>query len=74
MPTIKDYQLYAETAFAAYAAQLGIGNGNVDFYKRAGMADLQAQKFDSSWQVLGQQELSDGFSAVLFQRVDSQGE
>lgn len=37
------------------------------------MAHTQAQHFDASWVVLGQQDLTDGFSAVLFQPVDSQG-
>jgi len=38
------------------------------------MSPSQAQRFDAHWQVLGQQELWDGFSAVLFQPVDSAGQ
>lgn len=72
MPTISDYQKYAETAFGAYALGLVVGQGNLSRYVDADMAVPQAQKFDASWQVLGQQDLSDGFSAVLFQKVDAQ--
>ena len=38
------------------------------------MAHAQALQFDASWQVLGQQDLWDGFSAALFQPVDSNGQ
>ncbi|MEZ5615815.1 MAG: calcium-binding protein [Rhodocyclaceae bacterium] len=37
------------------------------------MAHTQSQRFDEGWVVLGQQDLGDGFSAVLFQPVDEQG-
>ena len=74
MPSISDYFKYAETAFAAYAFDLAIGKGNISKYIAAEMTSSQAQRFDAAWQVLGQQELWDGFSAVLLQPVDAQGE
>jgi len=74
MPTITDYLKYAETAFASYATNLVLGHGNTDAYRRvAGMASIQAQNFDATWNILGQQDLSDGFSAVLMQQVDAIG-
>lgn len=74
MPTISDYLKYAETSFAAYASNLTLGRGNASEYENnADMAHTQAQRFDASWMVLGQQDLGDGFSAVLFQPVDDQG-
>jgi len=74
MPNASDYLRYAETAFAAYAENLALGsNVNLVAYRRADMPSAQAERFDENWQVLGQQELWDGFSAVLFQPVDSQG-
>ncbi|PNU18532.1 hypothetical protein C2E25_17195 [Geothermobacter hydrogeniphilus] len=73
MPTINDYLNLAETAFASYASNLRIGNGNALEYERAVMTKTQATRFDASWQVLDQQDLSNGFSAVLFQQVDQQG-
>ena len=74
MPSISDYFKYAETAFAAYAFDLAIGKGNISKYIAAEMTSSQAQRFDAAWQVLGQQELWDGFSAVLLQPVDAQGD
>ncbi len=38
------------------------------------MTPSQAQRFDANWRVLGQQDLWDGFSAVLLQPVDSAGQ
>ena len=74
MPTMNDYLKYAETAFAAYANNLVSGQGNATKYENfAGMSPAQAQQFDATWKVLAQQDLSDGFSAVLFQQVDAQG-
>ena len=74
MANIVDYLKYAETAFAAYANSLSNGsNINSAAYVRADMSPTQAQRFDASWVVLGQQDLGDGFSAVLFQPVDDQG-
>ena len=75
MPTQVEYLKYAETAFASYAANLTLGRGvNADAYRvLADMAPSQALRFDSNWQVLGQQDLSDGFSATLFQEVDISG-
>lgn len=74
MSTINDYLKYAETAFAAYANNLQLGRGiNATAYIDANMAPTQAQHFDTTWSVLGQQDLSDGFSAVLLQQVDAQG-
>jgi Ca2+-binding RTX toxin-like protein len=71
MPTITDYLKYAETAFASYATNLVLGHGNSEAYRSvAGMASIQAQNFDAAWNILGQQDLSDGFSAVLMQQVD----
>ncbi|MEO8676426.1 MAG: hypothetical protein ABI569_12660, partial [Casimicrobiaceae bacterium] len=65
---------YSEAAFAAYGANLALGsNVNYAAYLRADMAPSQAQHFDETWKVLGQQDLSDGFSAVLFQPVDAAG-
>ena len=75
MPTQADYLKYAETAFASYAANLTLGRGaNANAYRvLADMAPTEAQRFDATWQVLGQQDLSDGFSATLFQEVDVLG-
>jgi len=73
MPNINDYLKYAETAFAAYASNLTQGKGNTLKYEEANMTTSQAQHFDAGWQVLGQQDLSDGFSAVLLQSVDVLG-
>ena len=74
MPNMLDYLKYSEAAFAAYANGLSIGNNvNLAAYEEADMAHTQAQRFDASWMVLGQQDLTDGFSAVLFQPVDDQG-
>jgi hypothetical protein len=59
MPTIIDYLKYAETAFAAYANNLQLGFGvNAAKYEGANMASLQAQRFDATWSVLGQQEIN----------------
>ena len=56
MPTINDYLIYAETAFAAYASDLVLGIGNaVRYQEGARMATTQAENFDKNWQVLGQQ-------------------
>lgn len=71
MPTLNDYFRYAETAFAAYANGLTAGQGNAAQYQAADMAPDQAQRFDASWQVLAQQDLSDGFSVVLFQHAST---
>ena len=73
MPTINEYQQYSELALAAYANTLALGRDNVDEYKTGGMSDAQARQFDQSWQVLAQQDISDGFSAVLFERVSETG-
>jgi len=76
MPTMNDYLKYAETAFAAYAVNLALGSKvNAAKYElSAGMSSTQALHFDDTWKVLAQQDLMDGFSAVLFQPVDFQGE
>jgi trimeric autotransporter adhesin len=74
MPNISDYLKLAETSLAAYAFDLAVGKGNTAKYQRADMSPSQAQRFDATWQVLGQQDLSDGFSAVLFQQVDALGQ
>ena len=75
MPAIVDYSKYAQTAFAAYASGLALGRGgNSAAYKDADMSLLQAQRFDNTWEVLGQQDLGDGFSAVLFQEVNDLGQ
>ena len=75
MPTQSEYLKYAETAFASYASNLTVGRRvNADAYHLlADMASPQAQRFDGTWQVLGQQDLTDGFSATLFQEVDVLG-
>lgn len=75
MSNTSDYLKYAETAFAAYASNLVLGRGeNTDAYVSADIATAQAQRFDATWQVLGQQDLGDGFSAVLFQQVNALGQ
>ena len=73
MPTINQYQQYSELALAAYANTLALRRNNVDEYKASGMSDSQARQFDQSWQVLAQQDLPDGFSAVLFEYVSETG-
>ena len=73
MPTINEYLLHSETALASYATGLTLGQVNSDRYQSAEMTFLQAQKFNQSWQVLGQQDITDGFSAVLFERMDESG-
>ena len=73
MPTIKEYLQYSEIAFASYAENLHLDQGNAPSYQLAKFTSSQAAKFDSSWRVLAQQELSDGFSAVLFKRVSETG-
>ncbi len=74
MPTPSDYLLYSETAFASYATNLIPGRGsNSTSYQLADMVRAQALRFDSNWQVISQQDLSDGFSATLFQQVDALG-
>ena len=74
MPTIADFLRYSETAFAAYAVNLvrGIGINETELV-RAGMAIAEAGRFDVSWEVLDQQDLTDGFFAVLLQPVDKNG-
>src|SRR5487761_1915880 len=74
MPSIANYLKYGETALAAYAIGLQLGNGNTQAYQDADMSSSQAQRFNNTWQVLGQRDLSDGFSAVLFQQVDTLGQ
>ena len=73
MPTINEYQQYSELALAAYANALALGRGNVTNYINSDMSTPQAQRFDQTWQVLAQQDLTDGFSAVLFERVNESG-
>ena len=73
MPNINSYLQYSELAFAAYADILVPGASNIAAYIRSKMAIAQAQDFDESWQVLAQQDLTDGFSAVLFERMDDSG-
>ena len=62
MPTINEYFMGSETALASYATALTLGQQNSNNYQSAGMTRLQAEQFDRSWRVLGQQDLSDGFS------------
>lgn len=69
MPNINQYLQYCELAFASYAKDLLPATDNTPSYKRADISHTQAQKFNQSWQVLAQQDLPDGFSAVLFERV-----
>ncbi|RLJ69172.1 hypothetical protein [Sulfurisoma sediminicola] len=75
MPTISEYLKYAETAFAAYAVSLTPGKGNTQKYIAEKMSRPQAEQFDKTWQVLGQSDpsLANGFSAVLLQPVDANG-
>lgn len=73
MPSISTYFQNGEIAFAAYAQNLATTADRIGALKAAGMTQLQAEKFDRSWQVLAQQDLSDGFSAVLFERVNENG-
>ena len=76
MPNITQLNEYGQTALAAYAQNLLVGNvNNASKYKNIGMADAQARGFDAAWAVL-QQSPSDpvtGFSAVLLQRKDANG-
>jgi pimeloyl-ACP methyl ester carboxylesterase len=76
MPNITQLNEYGQTALAAYAQNLVVGNvNNASKYKNIGMADAQARGFDAAWVVL-QQSPSDpvtGFSAVLLQRKDANG-
>lgn len=74
MPAIKDYLNYAEIALASYGQALSLGaRVNAQKYGDVGMAASQATQFDKDWSVLGQAEIGDGFSAVLFQKVDATG-
>ena len=76
MPNITQLNEYGQTALAAYAQNLVVGNvNNASKYKNIGMADAQARGFDAAGVVL-QQSPSDpvtGFSAVLLQRKDANG-
>ena len=56
MPTIKEYLQYSEIAFASYAENLHLDQGNAPSYQLAKFTSSQAAKFDSSWRVLAQQE------------------
>jgi hypothetical protein len=62
MPNISTYFQNSELAFAAYAQNLATTADRIGALKAAGMTQLQAEKFDQSWQVLAQQDLTDGFS------------
>lgn len=70
MPSIQIYSNFAKVALAAYAVNLSINSpndANVAKYVQVDMAREQAITFDERWQVLGQAEIGDGFSAALFQ-------
>ena len=73
MLNIKEYLQYSELAFASYAENLATGASNTAKYKLAKMSDARAVRFNASWKVLAQQDLADGFSAVLFERVNEAG-
>src|SRR5512147_656130 len=74
MPAINQYLTYAEIALASYGQNLMLGVGlNAQKYVDVGMAPTQATQFDEQWSVLAQADIGDGFSAVLFQRVDPSG-
>ena len=73
MPNVNQYLQYSEIALASYAEDLVSGAANTTKYADGGMSDARARQFDQSWQVLAQQDLSDGFSAVLFERMDESG-
>ena len=77
MTTSTQLSSYAQTAVAAYAVGLVPGGNNSLHYRDqiVGMATAQAAAFDAAWVVL-QQSPSDpvtGFSAVLLQRKDANG-
>ncbi len=77
MTTIKQLLNYSQTALAAYATGLEPLLNNTQRYNApgVGMATAQATQFDADWAVL-QQSPSDpitGFSAVLLQRKDADG-
>lgn len=67
MPAIQLYSNFADVALAAYGVNLTASLDLPSAYRDVGMAAGQAQTFDSKWQVLGQAEIGDGFSAALFQ-------
>lgn len=72
MSNISQYLQYAGVAMASYAT-LRSGSSQEAAYVFADMAPTQAQEFDSSWTVISQQGLLDGFNATLFQRVNEDG-
>ena len=74
MPSIEILSTYAQTAIAAYAEGLRPGYVNADAFKsmRVGMSTVQADTFNTEWQVLQQSAPNaDGFSAVLLQSKSS---
>jgi Ca2+-binding RTX toxin-like protein len=73
MPSVNQYLIYAELALASYGAGLLLPGPKTDRYRAAGMSAPQAEAFDRQWAVLDQVDLGNGFSAALFQRVDSNG-
>jgi hypothetical protein len=74
MTSIALYSQYAETSLVAYASALSSAPGasNTAKYKTAGMAEVEAARFDQEWLVLSQSpDDTNGFSAVLLQNVQS---
>ena len=67
MPSIQIYSNFADVALAAYGQNLSTNVPNVEKYRADGMARPQAEAFEAKWQVLGQAEIGNGFSAALFQ-------
>jgi pimeloyl-ACP methyl ester carboxylesterase len=69
MPSnIEKYLTYGETALAAYAVNLSLGDIAIGKLTDAGMPDAEATKFAATWTVIAQSPTSiDGFSAVLLE-------
>ena len=68
MNNIIDFDFQSELAFASYA-NLSIGRPDVRSLADADMSTVQATKFAAEWRVLDQENLSNGLSATVFQRV-----
>ena len=76
MATNQQLSEYSQTALAAYAVDLIAGVSNTGLYKdpKVGMSTAQATAFDNTWSVIQQSAYNiNGFSAVLLQRKDANG-
>ena len=77
MPSIQQLSSYAQTSFGAYAADLLAGVDNAAGYAdpAVGMSPAQTNAFDATWAVMEQSAPDENrFSAVLFQRKNSEGQ